>query len=63
MENTDRYCYLLILMILYNRKGDWLNISPGWLVYLCPEIIVKLHAGGSNKDLPFSEKSDAYAFG
>ncbi|OWF44894.1 kinase suppressor of Ras 2-like isoform X2 [Mizuhopecten yessoensis] len=54
--NISRLCH-------GNRKGEWLNISPGWLVYLCPEIIKRLYAGGNNKDLPFSEKSDVYAFG
>nr|XP_022344964.1 kinase suppressor of Ras 2-like isoform X3 [Crassostrea virginica] len=46
-----------------NRKGDWLHISPGWLCYLSPEVIRCLHSGRSKVDLPFSEKSDIYAFG
>lgn len=46
-----------------NRKGDWLHISPGWLCYLSPEVIRCLHSGRSKVDLPFSEKSDVYAFG
>lgn len=45
------------------RKGDWLHISPGWLCYLSPEVIRCLHSGRSKVDLPFSEKSDVYAFG
>ncbi|XP_061189617.1 kinase suppressor of Ras 2-like isoform X5 [Saccostrea echinata] len=46
-----------------NRKGDCLHISPGWLCYLSPEVIRCLHSGRSKVDLPFSEKSDVYAFG
>lgn len=49
-----------------NRKGDCLAIPQGWLCYLSPEIMRSLRAGNtqaSNTDLPFTEKSDVYAFG
>lgn len=54
--NVTRLCH-------GNRKGEWLNISPGWLCYLAPEVIRQLQAGSGKLDLPFSEKSDIYAFG
>ena len=54
--NVTRLCH-------GNRKGEWLNISPGWLCYLAPEVIRQLQPGSGKLDLPFSEKSDIYAFG
>lgn len=53
----------LFYYLIFHRKGDWLHISPGWLCYLSPEVIRCLHSGRSKVDLPFSEKSDVYAFG
>ncbi|XP_060579318.1 kinase suppressor of Ras 2-like [Ruditapes philippinarum] len=48
-----------------NRHSDRLQIPPGWLCYLSPEIIKSLQAGAAyaNTELPFSEMSDVYAFG
>lgn len=48
-----------------NRHVDRLQIPPGWLCYLSPEIIRSLQAGAAyaQTDLPFSEMSDVYAFG
>lgn len=48
-----------------NRHVDRLQIPPGWLCYLSPEIIRSLQAGAAyaQTDLPFSENSDVYAFG
>uniref|UniRef100_A0A0L8HAC8 non-specific serine/threonine protein kinase n=2 Tax=Octopus bimaculoides TaxID=37653 RepID=A0A0L8HAC8_OCTBM len=49
-----------------NRKGDCLAIPLGWLCYLSPEIMRSLQAGNTqaaNTELPFSKKSDTYAFG
>ncbi|XP_063395832.1 kinase suppressor of Ras 2-like isoform X1 [Mytilus trossulus] len=54
--NVTRLCH-------GNRKGEWLNISPGWLCYLAPEVIRQLQPLSGKLDLPFSEKSDIYAFG
>jgi kinase suppressor of Ras 2 len=45
-------------------KNDSLWIPPGWLCYLSPEIIKKLHAHQLHaEELPFSKSSDVYAFG
>ncbi|XP_071110703.1 kinase suppressor of Ras 2-like isoform X2 [Haliotis cracherodii] len=47
-----------------NRKEDWLRVPPGWLCYLAPEIIRELHARQNpNTELPFTVRSDIYAFG
>ncbi|KAH3883289.1 hypothetical protein DPMN_007244 [Dreissena polymorpha] len=48
-----------------SRHADRLQIPPGWLCYLSPEIIKALQAGAAyaNNDLPFSTMSDVYAFG
>ncbi|KAK7087945.1 kinase suppressor of Ras 2-like [Littorina saxatilis] len=47
-----------------SKKDDWLSVPRGWLCYLAPEIIRALKAlQHSNMDLPFTEKSDLYAFG
>jgi kinase suppressor of Ras 2 len=42
-----------------------LGIPSGWLCYLAPELIKKLRPElpPSDEDLPFSDKSDVYAFG
>lgn len=47
-----------------SKKDDWLSVPRGWLCYLAPEIIRALKAlQHSNMDLPFTQKSDLYAFG
>ncbi|KAL4223502.1 3-dehydrosphinganine reductase [Mactra antiquata] len=48
-----------------NRHADRLQIPPGWLCYLSPEIIKSLLAGAAyaSTELPFSQLSDVYAFG
>jgi len=41
-----------------------LNIPPGWLCYLAPEIVRKLKPLNRGQDkLPYSVESDVYAFG
>jgi kinase suppressor of Ras 2 len=49
--------------LLYCELG--LGIPSGWLCYLAPELIKKLkpELPLSDEDLPFSDKSDVYAFG
>ncbi|KAK3587236.1 hypothetical protein CHS0354_030423 [Potamilus streckersoni] len=56
--NVTKLCH-------FNRRTDELQIPPGWLCYLSPEIIRSLQAGSTygKSDLPFTEKSDVYAFG
>ncbi|KAG5343977.1 KSR1 Kinase, partial [Acromyrmex heyeri] len=47
-----------------NRKGEPLNIPPGWLCYLAPEIVRRLKPLNRGQDkLPYSIESDVYAFG
>ncbi|XP_024888060.1 kinase suppressor of Ras 2-like isoform X2 [Temnothorax curvispinosus] len=47
-----------------NRKGEALNIPPGWLCYLAPEIIRRLRPLNRGQDkIPYSIGSDVYAFG
>ena len=55
----------MVLNIFVFRHVDRLQIPPGWLCYLSPEIIRSLQAGAAyaQTDLPFSEMSDVYAFG
>jgi len=41
-----------------------LNIPPGWLCYLAPEIIRRLRPLNRGQDkLPYTFDSDVYAFG
>ncbi|KAG5331254.1 KSR1 Kinase, partial [Acromyrmex charruanus] len=47
-----------------NRKGEPLNIPPGWLCYLAPEIVRRLKPLNRGQDkLPYSIESDVFAFG
>lgn len=47
------------------RKANRLNIPPGWLCYLAPEIVQRLtpQQNRDQKELPFTAASDVYAFG
>lgn len=46
------------------KKNCSLSIPSGWLCYLAPEIMRKLHAHESiDEELSFSKASDVYAFG
>lgn len=47
------------------RKGNGLNIPPGWLCYLAPEIVRRLRPqqNRDQEELPFTTASDVYAFG
>lgn len=45
------------------RKANTLNIPPGWLCYLAPEIVRSLRINQVHHELPFSKASDLYAFG
>ncbi|KAK0160339.1 hypothetical protein PV328_007762 [Microctonus aethiopoides] len=48
-----------------NRKSNGLNIPPGWLCYLAPEIVRRLRPQQTREqeELPFTDASDVYAFG
>ncbi|XP_059146950.1 kinase suppressor of Ras 2-like isoform X2 [Physella acuta] len=47
-----------------SKKDNWLSVPKGWLCYLAPEIIRSLKAlKQTQSDLPFTNKSDLYAFG
>ena len=47
-----------------SMPDKWLSVSRGWICYLPPEIVRVLKAlQQSNMDLPFTERSDVYAFG
>jgi kinase suppressor of Ras 2 len=54
-----------MLLIKFNRKGDWLTIPKGWLCYLAPEMIrcLRINSQQENEELPFSTATDVYAFG
>ncbi|KAJ8312649.1 hypothetical protein KUTeg_010022 [Tegillarca granosa] len=60
---TDFWLFNVTKQCHGNKNGNCLTISPGWLCYLSPEIIRLLQAGSTTNDLPFSFKSDVYAFG
>ncbi|XP_063916081.1 kinase suppressor of Ras 2 isoform X3 [Zophobas morio] len=61
---TDFGLFSVTKLCFGNRKNDSLWIPPGWLCYLSPEIIRKLHAHQLHaEELPFSKSSDVYAFG
>ncbi|XP_044728562.1 kinase suppressor of Ras 1 [Chrysoperla carnea] len=46
-----------------NGKANSLNIPPGWLCYLAPEIVRSLRVNQVHHELPFTKASDIYAFG
>ncbi|XP_020279026.1 kinase suppressor of Ras 2 [Pseudomyrmex gracilis] len=56
--NVTKLCY-------GNGKANRLNIPPGWLCYLAPEIVQRLtpQQNRDQKELPFTAASDVYAFG
>ncbi|CAH0564919.1 unnamed protein product [Brassicogethes aeneus] len=61
---TDFGLFSVTKLCFGNRKSDSLNIPPGWLCYLAPEIMRSLHAHQAHdEELPFSTASDVYAFG
>ncbi|XP_071849302.1 kinase suppressor of Ras 2-like isoform X2 [Apostichopus japonicus] len=62
---TDFALFSLARLSRENRKGDVVVIPDGWLCYLSPEVIKSLAVVPENvaMDLPFTEKSDVYAFG
>ncbi|EFA08276.1 kinase suppressor of Ras 2 isoform X1 [Tribolium castaneum] len=61
---TDFGLFSVTKLCFGNRQNDGLSIPPGWLCYLSPEIIKKLHAHQLHaEELPFSKASDVYAFG
>ncbi|XP_049825863.1 kinase suppressor of Ras 2 isoform X2 [Aethina tumida] len=61
---TDFGLFSVTKLCFGNRKSDSLNIPPGWLCYLAPEIMRSLHAHQAHdEELPFSKASDVYAFG
>ena len=46
------------------RKTDRLSVPKGWLCYLAPEIMRALNVDNCEiEDLPFTFKTDIYAFG
>jgi hypothetical protein len=51
--------------LFFIRKGNGLNIPPGWLCYLAPEIIrsLRVRQKHDEEELPFTKASDVYAFG
>lgn len=61
---TDFALFSLARLSREKRK-DVLVIPDGWLCYLAPELITALTIGPDNvvTDLPFTEKSDVFAFG
>lgn len=62
---TDFGLFNVTKLCQANRHSDRLQIPPGWLCYLAPEIMQSLQAGAAyaNTELPFSEMTDVYAFG
>lgn len=61
---TDYGLFNITKMCPGNSKGEPLNIPPGWLCYLAPEIIRQLKPLNLDQDeIPYSFNSDVYAFG
>uniref|UniRef100_A0ABD2XN80 Kinase suppressor of Ras 2 n=1 Tax=Trichogramma kaykai TaxID=54128 RepID=A0ABD2XN80_9HYME len=62
---TDFGLFSVTKLCYRNRKGNGLNIPPGWLCYLAPEIIRRLRPrqNRDQEELPFTAASDVYAFG
>jgi kinase suppressor of Ras 2 len=59
---TDFGLFSVTKLVYDNAFG--LSIPFGWLCYLAPELIKKLKPSRpTNEDLPFTNKSDTYAFG
>lgn len=62
---TDFGLFSVTKLCFGNRKGNGLNIPPGWLCYLAPEIIrsLRVRQKHDEEELPFTKASDVYAFG
>ncbi|XP_058807431.1 kinase suppressor of Ras 2 isoform X2 [Phymastichus coffea] len=62
---TDFGLFSVTKLCYGNRKGNGLNISPGWLCYLAPEIVRRLkpQQNRDQEELPFTTATDVYAFG
>ncbi|XP_029158125.1 kinase suppressor of Ras 2 isoform X2 [Nylanderia fulva] len=62
---TDFGLFSVTKLCYGNRKGNGLNIPPGWLCYLAPEIVRRLRPqrNRDQEELPFTAASDVYAFG
>lgn len=53
-----------VTKLCFGHRTESLSIPPGWLCYLAPEIMRSLDAHRfQEKELPFSQGSDVYAFG
>ncbi|XP_072163668.1 kinase suppressor of Ras 2-like isoform X2 [Diadema setosum] len=63
---TDFALFSIGRLSKQKTQKDTLLIPDGWLCYLAPELITSLgisNDGNADMELPFTEKSDIYAFG
>lgn len=63
---TDFALFSIGRLSKQKARKDSLLIPDGWLCYLAPELITSLRIntdGNQDLELPFSERSDVYAFG
>ncbi|XP_041456665.1 kinase suppressor of Ras 2-like isoform X4 [Lytechinus variegatus] len=63
---TDFALFSIGRLSKQKTRTDTLVIPDGWLCYLAPELITSLRINtdrNQDMELPFSEKSDVYAFG